>query len=358
MFDWSPLDAKLDNAHRKNMEIVGLIIGTPQWAGSTPGLEHRILPGKSFENDYKEFLRKLAARYPYITKYEFWNEQNGCGSGEISQSCGFSDASIEEYAYWLNATYATLKSVNPSLLISVGGLDGADVDFINALHTKNGGRSYDVVSVHPYNWTGKADLEGVARVKNASFAQEMWLTEFGWDLTRITEDQQAEYLRETYKELTSGSYNYITVALLLSIVDYSEKLGIMNTNADGTFTPRPAYEVFTTFQQNCTIGDDGQTGLPPIVEGWIHPGIDIEPNSQNAQSNNVYSTHAGFVTYAGPAPPTVAEKGWMVQIESDVDRDNVPDYITRYTHLLSGSTILINDVHYIRRSFTPECFMD
>lgn len=67
--------------------------------------------------------------------------------------------------------------------------------------------------------------------------------------------------------------------------------------------------------------------------------------------------HAGFVTYAGPAPPILKEKGWMVQIESDLNRDNVPDVITRYTHL-KGETLTINDFRYKRIRYTPDCFMD
>ncbi len=95
--------------------------------------------------------------------------------------------------------------------------------------------------------------------------------------------------------------------------------------------------------------------LPEIKEGYFHPGIDIKPQYSTLSSPYIYSTHAGFVTYAGPAPATVAERGWMVQIESDLDKDNVPDVITRYTHMMPGS-LRISDVRNRRFSFTPGYF--
>lgn len=96
--------------------------------------------------------------------------------------------------------------------------------------------------------------------------------------------------------------------------------------------------------------------LPTIREGWVHPGIDIKPNSSLANTLHVYSTHAGFVTYAGPAPQYIREKGWLIQIESDLNRDNVPDMITRYTHLMPYS-LMLNDVRYKRTYYGPDFFV-
>lgn len=95
---------------------------------------------------------------------------------------------------------------------------------------------------------------------------------------------------------------------------------------------------------------------PVVREGWLHPGIDIKPSSELTSSTMVYSTHAGFVTYAGPAPLNITEKGWLVQIESDLDRDNVPDIVTRYTHLAPNS-LMINDVRNRRTNYTTEFFL-
>jgi glutamine amidotransferase-like uncharacterized protein len=94
---------------------------------------------------------------------------------------------------------------------------------------------------------------------------------------------------------------------------------------------------------------------PVARNGYIHPGIDIKPAGSVSNTTYVYSTHAGFITYAGPAPAPVREKGWMVQVESDLNRDNVPDVITRYNHLFPD-TLMFNDFRYKRILFTPSCF--
>lgn len=76
---------------------------------------------------------------------------------------------------------------------------------------------------------------------------------------------------------------------------------------------------------------------------WLHPGIDIEPLSDEQTDTGVYATHAGFITFAGDAGqvlgggPSRVESGVTVQIESDVNQDNDPDYATRYSHLTPGS---------------------
>ncbi|MCA9391742.1 hypothetical protein KC614_00870 [candidate division WWE3 bacterium] len=103
------------------------------------------------------------------------------------------------------------------------------------------------------------------------------------------------------------------------------------------------------------------TPTPAVVvtprEGYIHPGIDIDPSYSNASANFVYSTHAGFVTYAGPAPAQYKEKGWMVQVETDLDRDNFPDVITQYTHLVPNN-LFIADVRNRRLSYSTEFFLN
>jgi hypothetical protein len=87
----------------------------------------------------------------------------------------------------------------------------------------------------------------------------------------------------------------------------------------------------------------------------LHPGIDIKPKGTDASAAIVYSTHAGFVTYAGPAPPELKELGWIVQVETDIDQDNVPDYVTRYSHL-SSVGMFLNDSKYKRITYNPMFF--
>jgi hypothetical protein len=68
----------------------------------------------------------------------------------------------------------------------------------------------------------------------------------------------------------------------------------------------------------------------PLVDKYINPNIDITPRSNDALGRAVYSTQAGWITFADWAGP---EKGYTIQIESDVDGDGQADLATRYMRL-------------------------
>ena len=72
---------------------------------------------------------------------------------------------------------------------------------------------------------------------------------------------------------------------------------------------------------------------------WLHPGIDIKPAENQTKPLGVYATQAGWLTFAG-TNPAYPEKGVTVQVESDVNQDNLPDFATRYEHLFPGSLTL------------------
>lgn len=121
--------------------------------------------------------------------------------------------------------------------------------------------------------------------------------------------------------------------------------------AEGSYRSTPG-QLYTDYMfcpgEGKTYPDDGR----PRAGDYLHPGIDIKPPAGEVQHLAVYTTHAGWVTFAGDASALGRpEKGFMVQVESDVDKDNMPDFITRYEHLAAGS--LQFDVQNKQRNFTP-----
>lgn len=69
---------------------------------------------------------------------------------------------------------------------------------------------------------------------------------------------------------------------------------------------------------------------------FLHPAVDIERAFNQIKPPNVYTTHAGWITYIG-SDPEYPDKGVTVQVESDINRDHIPDVITRYSHLMESS---------------------
>lgn len=111
----------------------------------------------------------------------------------------------------------------------------------------------------------------------------------------------------------------------------SEEFGNNRSLSDGN---RREYDEYLYCPDvNLTYPLDGR-----IAAGdWLHPGIDIEPAFTQVRPANVYTTHAGWVTFAGYDPSNFPDKGYVVQVESDLNKDQIPDVITRYSHLKQGS---------------------
>ncbi|MDA1079102.1 MAG: glycosyl hydrolase [bacterium] len=245
-YNFAQLDADIAEAEKYGLAVTILVVGTPDWAkeGSLPA--HQALPRREFEQDYTRFLQTAARRYPQVTRYEYWNEQNGCGSS--TGFCGNSDDSVRDYAYWLDITYKALKSVSQSIIVSVGGLDRLDEPFVERLHSSPGGRSYDVFSIHPYNWHGAIDLDSVKRLHQLA-QKPIWITEYGWNVipgadTSISEAQGAEFLSQSIERLASPEFSFVPLAFFHTMGDFSSNpaMGLI----DSTGRKRPWHDVFRT----------------------------------------------------------------------------------------------------------------
>lgn len=69
---------------------------------------------------------------------------------------------------------------------------------------------------------------------------------------------------------------------------------------------------------------------PSNNDKYLNPNIDIAPTSSDPSARAVYSTQAGWVTFADWAGEA---KGYSIQVESDVDGDGQADLATRYMRL-------------------------
>jgi len=244
VYNFAQLDAGLKEAEKQGLSVFILIVGTPDWAkeGSLPA--YKALPKREFRDAYTNFIKAAAQRYPHIVRYEFWNEQNGCGSS--SGHCGHTSDSAAEYAYWLDATYNALKQVNGSIQLSVGGLDRMDESFVDKLHSSPGGRSYDVFSIHPYNWHGALDLGSVKRLHELA-QKPIWITEYGWNVgqgaeTSITEAEGQRFFLESISRLESDEFFFVEAAFFHTLGDFSSDPAMGLIDAQGR--KRPWYESF------------------------------------------------------------------------------------------------------------------
>ncbi|HSN74088.1 MAG TPA: hypothetical protein VL334_03225, partial [Anaerolineae bacterium] len=99
-------------------EVVGLLIGTPDWAaasGQQPG--SRAVPDMAA---WEAFTRRMAQHYQgRIRHWVIWNEPDVWQEGHPGKTW---DGTLEDYALLLKTAYRAIKGVDPSMQVFVAGM--------------------------------------------------------------------------------------------------------------------------------------------------------------------------------------------------------------------------------------------
>ncbi len=176
--------------------------------------------------------------------------------------------------------------------MSVGGTDGADLAFVDRLLNSPGGRSFDVYSVHPYNWKAPINLQSVKEVYS-KVQKPIWLTEYGWNVgssdTGISEQQQAEFLRNTLDELAKPEYSFIKAAFFHTIRDFATdlRMGLISKEQ----VRRPAFTVYQELSKKYL-----QTTPPPSLVSDLDSDRDVDIFDYNILLGDFGKTGtAGFI---------------------------------------------------------------
>ncbi len=151
VFNWTAFDQQINLLEKYEMDLVGNILYTPQWASSHPEDTsiYIAVPGYAAYapadmNDFANFLRALVSRYgDRIKKWEVWNEPHLPG-GSI-----FWHDTPAKFVELLRTGYETIKSVQPDSEIWIGGLGGRRyLPFYNELLRLGGASYFDKLSLH------------------------------------------------------------------------------------------------------------------------------------------------------------------------------------------------------------------
>ncbi len=119
-WDWSYQDAHSKILKKNNLRWAPILWATPRWAMAknwkpsyTPIMTNFGWPLPDFEH-WENYVRKCVERYgkENIRVMEIWNE---------AELPGFANFSPEEYAEMLKRSYDVIKSVNPSIKVSICG---------------------------------------------------------------------------------------------------------------------------------------------------------------------------------------------------------------------------------------------
>ena len=212
-FEFGKYDCLVDMLYKNNINILGLLHYSTDWASSCGKWNCPPTDNKIFVN----YASRVVERYKDKVKYwEIWNEPD-------SSVYWLNQDGLKSYCLLLREVYIALKQIDPECKILNGGLANG-VASVNKLYDNNAKDYFDIMNIHffetPFN---KGAIKGALSYlrttrkimnRNGDTDKKIWLTEIGcpgvragiktnnwWMGENPTEAQQAQWLKAVYTEL-------------------------------------------------------------------------------------------------------------------------------------------------------------
>lgn len=255
--DWSRFDEDLRLALKYEQEPIVLIVNIPAWASPTGEATHDRPYKDELIPEFEDFCEELARRTRgKVRKFQLWNEQNGFGWHVEERDGRLIFNRTDEYYPMLKAYHAGIKRGNPEAIASLGALCDAMGNghiFVRKLYEemKQDGVTeplYDAVSDHPYSDTpevmrGKLDAIKEVLAKHGDDDLPFWITEYGWNTTHTSLEDQAARLGSILDAFISPEWSDVEASIYLSIADFEMRTTGFGLT-DANLRPRPAFYVF------------------------------------------------------------------------------------------------------------------
>jgi hypothetical protein len=273
-FQWSAIDRKVAAAARTRIDVLGLVVRTPNWAATVPG--QPFSPPRD-PATYAAFLRTLIGRYgprgsfwranPSLPRvpvrhWQIWNEPNiGINFVGVRSWPG-------TYARLLRAAYRAVHGADSGARVVMAGLANFSWRDLARAYRAGVRGSFDVAAVHPFSGRPSNSVK-ITRLnrdvmnRNGDSRKPIWLTELTWSSAKgkktpltqnweTTEAGQAQRLRQAYtlyvrarRSLRLGRIFWYTWATVdrnsKNSFDYS---GLRTQLPSGRFVDKPALRAF------------------------------------------------------------------------------------------------------------------
>lgn len=266
-YDWRIYDALAAAAKARGLQVFATIAYTPAWATDGPALTG--VPRNP--DDWRRICFRAAKRYRgRIHHWGLWNEPNlpRFWSGSRQQ---YIDVILEVGA-------DAIRSGNPAA--QVGGPDLAhltagDADWYDWLRRilLEAGDRLDFITHHVYDADGNRDVtsrleartvfggkpsfwdavapsvEEVLRSTGWFGRKPFWLTETGWESSRVSEGRQAEYYNGLLGDWLTGrpGRDWIQRIFFYELLDAPPPDGLSWGILRANGSPKPAYEAYRSF---------------------------------------------------------------------------------------------------------------
>jgi hypothetical protein len=184
----------------RGMSLTMTVIDTPGWANGGRG---RHAP-PTYMSDYGRFVGVLAKRLAGYSGmvYEIWNEPN-------DPHWWTTGVSAARYTAMLKAAFTSIKANDADATVLVGAILNNDIAFLHKIYANGGGGSFNGLAIHPYplghapgdTWSTWFSFKlsvprFTAEMQRHNQHKPIWITEFGWPLSKVSDATRARYLAQ------------------------------------------------------------------------------------------------------------------------------------------------------------------
>lgn len=291
-FQWAQFDQTVATANARNINIIGRLLYSANWASSAPAgtsaADVPYYPPTSLK-DYTDYVTATVTRYKdSVHTWEVWNEVNTPLYWKPAPDPA-------AYAEMMKATQAAIKAADPTATIIAGGLAGFDYTYMEKFRAAGGMTTFDGIGVHTFV-NGQFDasmtaawLDGAeAYLSKYAPKAKIWITELAWSTcsatasscdSPVTEEQQAQYLQQAYLDAAQRGVKAITWWNLIEFGTSGNRLDNYGL-VEKTGRVKPGYNALQTVGKalygSVVVGeaaptDDGKSVLlnpMDTVAGW------------------------------------------------------------------------------------------
>jgi hypothetical protein len=269
--DWADTDRKVLAATANGMSVLALVVGSPAWASTHPGVP--LSPPKD-PATYADFLKLAIARYgPFGT---FWTEHPEVAPIPIRDWQVWNEPNLSDYfsvqpfpkpyVRLLRAARTAIKAADPGATVVMAGLANFSWKDLTKLYKAHVKGLFDVAAVHPFSGFPINSVKIVRSNRRVmdhygDTRKPIWLTELTWTSAKgktknvhnweTTEAGQAKRLTEGYtlylkerRKLKLQRIYWYTWAGYDSPPNSFDYSGLRHSDADGHLSNKPALAAF------------------------------------------------------------------------------------------------------------------
>ncbi|MFN8511398.1 MAG: cellulase family glycosylhydrolase [Chloroflexia bacterium] len=265
-YDWSLYDRTLIPLAERRIAIVGDLSSFPAWTSTDPECAvpfsepQHCLPRPEVITDWERFCAAAAARYPFIERWEIWNEPE----------LWYGMKPQDHYLAYVRSAHRAIHANNARARVAITSLIGWS--WLRELYAQSpaNDRPWEAIAYHPYPIPGgindndpdhPIDTDRIEELRrrmdeNGDQAKPIWITEFGFSKPPA---DQARRLMNTLSWFAARPY--IELACLHMLHDWAGDdpspagYGLMSADPRPTeenpqptrFTPKEPF--YSTFKQ-------------------------------------------------------------------------------------------------------------